>query len=853
MSELIGFIDQARTSLQQLDDLLRKARSLDGLPLASQAFQREGIQKHFEEIIRMVELLPDNLGIEEKISQKNELEEILTGIEEVRKQAEDSLGQVAAAVEKNLQLLREAITSLSSSQAPAKSIPAPKQGTLSLKETIELGRSHFENKDYEACIKLLQEASKNEPLNEEARDFLSEAQQKWEDQRLEEELVIHIENLKREATEFFDQERFEECVGMFRFLCELEPQNRTLRDYLELSQQKAQEMADRREESAVKVPHENLTLSGSVEQGSGPEPDGILRGNGLRKLSIAASGNSKLEKERLSMAVLSDQAQNELQAGSIETQDRAEETERPAISSLKGTFKNKALLLGLLLVLLFVGGVVTLNVLRHPKLITNTVMADSVPSGADILMDGEHKGQTPLLLEGISFGSHLIQIDKQGYVSFSRKIQVGNEQPVSIMAQLEKIPVQSEPEPPPDVDPAALYKEGKTEEAIQACDAILARDPENRTALGLKEEIRRTLLKESRRLVEKARWDEARAVLRQVLIVAPNNPEALAELKIIKTKQKKSSTVPDPVNNSESMRSQELRQALLQAVNSGNYFPPKSGNAMDVISQLNVLLPNDPVVKEKLDLIYREVLGQTQRRIQSRDFEGARSMAKTLQTYFPDRADVKSLREVLNSEEGRAQTARETSYQKAESAMAAGHYVTPVNENAVTYCNRALGADPQNAKLLALKKDALNKAIGQAKELIRGEKYEEARAVYQALAPLSLGEDSFPLSARELSEAIQKLEFAAFPVVHDHTIGNCTGRLRINGYVIAFVPSGDAKDAFSQPLREIIQVETGDKLKIQFKTRTFRFQSNSATSKEDNREKLSSIDRKLNQVREGNK
>src|SRR5262249_24435279 len=45
---------------------------------------------------------------------------------------------------------------------------------------------------------------------------------------------IHVENLKNEAMKQFDQELYGECLRTFRFLCELEPDNRTLRDYLQL-------------------------------------------------------------------------------------------------------------------------------------------------------------------------------------------------------------------------------------------------------------------------------------------------------------------------------------------------------------------------------------------------------------------------------------------------------------------------------------------------------------------------------------------------------------------------------------------------------------------------------------------
>jgi hypothetical protein len=104
---------------------------------------------------------------------------------------------------------------------------------------------------------------------------------------------------------------------------------------------------------------------------------------------------------------------------------------------------------------------------------------------------------------------------------------------------------------------------------------------------------------------------------------------------------------------------------------------------------------------------------------------------------------------------------------------------------------------------------------------------------------LSQNDSRFPFSSQDLKREVDKLEFTASPVVHHHTIGSCSGRLRFNGYQIAFVPSGDSRDGFSQTLKEITQIEGGDKLKIQFKDKTYRFEISTAKSKEENREKIS--------------
>lgn len=98
-------------------------------------------------------------------------------------------------------------------------------------------RTHFDNRDFEALMRVINQALNLNPGSLAAGSQLREIQGKLDDEELREEFEIHVANLKNEAMKQFDQELYSECFGTFRFLCELEPDNRTLRDYLELCQQ----------------------------------------------------------------------------------------------------------------------------------------------------------------------------------------------------------------------------------------------------------------------------------------------------------------------------------------------------------------------------------------------------------------------------------------------------------------------------------------------------------------------------------------------------------------------------------------------------------------------------------------
>ena len=237
-------IDQARTSLLCLDALLQKAKLLDRADSVGSRAESEGIQQHFENLIKLVEMLPENLKLEERLMRKDEMEVLLRQMEGLRKKLEVSLGKIESTVEANLNNLNEAIEALNLKITPHPDERVTQSSLAESQRLLEQGKQQFEAHDFEASIRAFQDVLRRDPANPEVRSLLDEAQRKWEERRLEEELVVHIDNLKKEAMDHFEKEHYEECMGMFRFLCELEPQNRTLRDYLELSQQKAQEMTD---------------------------------------------------------------------------------------------------------------------------------------------------------------------------------------------------------------------------------------------------------------------------------------------------------------------------------------------------------------------------------------------------------------------------------------------------------------------------------------------------------------------------------------------------------------------------------------------------------------------------------
>ena len=74
-------------------------------------------------------------------------------------------------------------------------------------------------------------------------------------------------------------------------------------------------------------------------------------------------------------------------------------------------------------------------------------------------------------------------------------------------------------------------------------------------------------------------------------------------------------------------------------------------------------------------------------------------------------------------------------------------------------------------------------------------------------------------------------------IIHHHLLGSCTGRLKIDGDRISFWSAGNSQDAFTRKIKQITHFELDDKLLIEFKDKTYRFEALARDAK-DNRQRL---------------
>src|SRR5262245_35489646 len=196
MSELKTLLAEARASLQDLDSLLRRARSLDE-GHGRQSGITGNLQSYIDELLKVIERIPKDLRHEERLKREAETQQLHLDMEQVRHRVETSIEEMEAACEQSVSQLAEFVEALQQ-RLPRLAKEGPDSLHMSqLKELLTQGKHSLASRDYEGCMAVMKEVLQVAPKNSEAVSCLAEAQRKLEDQQLEEELVIHLDNLKK--------------------------------------------------------------------------------------------------------------------------------------------------------------------------------------------------------------------------------------------------------------------------------------------------------------------------------------------------------------------------------------------------------------------------------------------------------------------------------------------------------------------------------------------------------------------------------------------------------------------------------------------------------------------------------
>ena len=308
-----------------------------------------------------------------------------------------------------------------------------------IEQLVLQAKTCFQAKDYEKCMSLTDEALRVDPSNTEASWLMKEAQRQWEDQRSLEQLEIYVENLKKEAMDLFDKEHYEQCLGMFRFLSELEPDNHTLRDYVRLSQQMFVETirpgeATANEKGASssdsgKNQSEALNLGSKAPETDRPSP---LPG------AVMPDFEEKPSESDSAIAVPQSEAPK---AVILEPEAIPESVKRKIIQEFASAMharRKRSRKVGLTTALFLVTTLGAACFWLYSSFLVSRIEIQSTPEKAIVFIDNKRVGETPYRQQGIPAGSYALRIEKQGYQPHNRNLAVERAQAIILLVQLEK-------------------------------------------------------------------------------------------------------------------------------------------------------------------------------------------------------------------------------------------------------------------------------------------------------------------------------------------------------------------------------------------------------------------------------
>ncbi len=326
-----------------------------------------------------------------------------------------------------------------------------------LDHLLSQGRSHFQSKDYQGCMNIVAQVLSDDPDNTEAAWLMKEAQRQWEEQRSMEEFEIYVENLKKEAMDLFDQEQYEQCLGTFRFLLELDPENHTLRDYVKLSQQLFLERLETRsparepgetslqtetkpaEPSAaekVVTPPNDVPPSKPAPLSPLPEPPELPAAAGLSLR--ARRGQASFETSRQQSEDRQFTSSSRSRSESISQAQKQKIIEEYLASTARSRQRGRLaawLTAAALLLALILAGRVWLYPLLN---VTNSLDIQTKPEGASVFINNELRGETHFHQENLPAGSYELRVEKVGYAPYHRRLVLEKAQTAWFFVQLEK-------------------------------------------------------------------------------------------------------------------------------------------------------------------------------------------------------------------------------------------------------------------------------------------------------------------------------------------------------------------------------------------------------------------------------
>jgi hypothetical protein len=202
----------------------------------------------------------------------------------------------------------------------------------------------------------------------------------------------------------------------------------------------------------------------------------------------------------------------------------------------KGRWMPVALGSAVLLTLVTVAGIVLIT---RPASTVDQLLILTVPSGADVTFDSQLLGHSPVKLEGVRMGTHMVSVTKDGFQTIDQPVSVS--EATTLDFKLKPLPPKDEADLPKDE--AIKDYQRRAEEAfargdyaipyagrsaLYFADMILADDDTNAAGLEMRERVRNALLQSAQAATARGDLGQANEVLTALVEYYPTDDAARA-------------------------------------------------------------------------------------------------------------------------------------------------------------------------------------------------------------------------------------------------------------------------------------------------------------------------------------
>jgi tetratricopeptide (TPR) repeat protein len=316
--------------------------------------------------------------------------------------------------------------------------------------------------------------------------------------------------------------------------------------------------------------------------------------------------------------------------------------------------------------------------LTSRKKTVDALVIVTLPSGAEVVFDGKPLGPSPVKLEGVRIGTHVLQASKDGFVAAEQEVIVTDDHDEPVELELKPVAPPGSVARTPDeqIEEFTSLAEDAVargelvvpidRSALYYADAILSLDRKNHFAHDMRGRIRSRLLADAREATVERDFTRAKEAYEQLLQAYPGDPEGAAGLEAIGDHLRR-----------ERSRVQELVSRGEAALEAGRLIAPAERSAYLYATQAIAIAPDDARAAALRRRVRDRTLKNARDLLAERRVEEAAGLLRRLVTLFPEDRAVRAEFDALMS--GRALEVLRSHRDAGLKAFGGGHFRSAVD------------------------------------------------------------------------------------------------------------------------------------------------------------------------------